>query len=76
MTVSGLTITREWRQLGHRQDRMTQKTLSVIPAPSPCINHVITHELCHFVHRDHGPAFERVMPDWERRKAGLECTLI
>ena len=28
MTVSGLTITRAWRQAGHRQDRMTQKTLS------------------------------------------------
>ena len=27
-TVSGLTITRAWRQPGHRQDRMTQKTLS------------------------------------------------
>ena len=30
MTVSGLTITRAWRQPGHRQDRMTQKTLSAI----------------------------------------------
>ncbi len=30
MTVSGLTITREWRQPGHRQDRTTQKTLSAI----------------------------------------------
>ena len=28
MTVSGLTITSAWRQPGHRQDRMTQKTLS------------------------------------------------
>ena len=28
MTVSSLTITRAWRQPGHRQDRMTQKTLS------------------------------------------------
>ena len=25
MTISGLTITRAWRQPGHRQDRMTQK---------------------------------------------------
>ena len=30
MTVSGLTITRVWRQPGHRPDRMTQKTLSAI----------------------------------------------
>ena len=38
MTVSGLTITRAWRQPGHRQDRMTQKTLSAFrqwPGPLP-----------------------------------------
>ena len=28
MTASGLTITRAWCQSGHRQDRVTQKTLS------------------------------------------------
>ena len=32
MTVSGLTITREWHQPAHRQDRMTQKTLSAVPS--------------------------------------------
>ena len=30
MTVSGLTITGEWRPSGHRQDRMIQKILSDI----------------------------------------------
>ena len=38
MTASGLTITRAWRQPGHRQDRMTQKTLSAFrqwPGPFP-----------------------------------------
>ncbi len=30
MTVSGMTITKELRQPGHRRDRMTQKTRSVI----------------------------------------------
>jgi len=39
MTVSGLTVTREWRQPAHRYDRMTQKTLSAIrkrwPGPFP-----------------------------------------
>ena len=35
MTVSGLTITRAWRQPGHRQDRMTQKTLSAFRSDGP-----------------------------------------
>ena len=35
MTVSGLTITRAWRQPGHRQDRMTQKTPICLPKRWP-----------------------------------------
>lgn len=40
------------------------------------IDYVITHELCHLVHPDHGPDFLKLlgerMPDWEARKARLE----
>ncbi len=48
----------------------------LIKAPKPCIAYVITHELCHLVHRDHTKAFfellETEMPDWKRWKEKLE----
>jgi predicted metal-dependent hydrolase len=48
----------------------------LIQAPSACIDYVITHEICHLKHPDHGHQFHRLLtrclPDWERRKARLE----
>lgn len=48
----------------------------LIKAPKPCIEYVITHELCHLIHRDHTKAFfellETEMPDWKRWKEKLE----
>lgn len=48
----------------------------LIKAPKPCIEYVITHELCHLVHRDHTKAFfellETEMSDWKRWKERLE----
>ena len=48
----------------------------LIKAPRPCIEYVITHELCHLVHPDHTKAFwellQKEMPDWERWKNKLE----
>ncbi len=48
----------------------------LIKTPKPCIEYVITHELCHLVHRDHTKAFydllESEMPDWKRWKDKLE----
>jgi predicted metal-dependent hydrolase len=47
-----------------------------VKAPASCIDYVVTHELCHAVHGNHGKAFYdllwRVMPDWHERKARLE----
>lgn len=52
----------------------------LVRAPRPCIEYVVTHELCHLKHRDHGAQFFRllgqVMPDWERRKQRLEAALL
>lgn len=48
----------------------------LILAPPSCIDYVVTHELCHLVHGNHGKRFyallRRVMPDWELRKSRLE----
>ena len=48
----------------------------LIKTPASCIDYVVTHELCHAVHGNHGKRFfdllRRTMPDWEQRKARLE----
>ena len=48
----------------------------LIKAPIPCIEYVITHELCHLAHPDHTKAFfdmlTREMPDWQRWKDKLD----
>lgn len=52
----------------------------LVRASRPCIEYVVTHELCHLKHRDHDAKFYRllgqVMPDWERRKGRLEAALL
>jgi predicted metal-dependent hydrolase len=53
--------------------------VALIKAPKPCIEYVITHELCHLLHRDHTKAFfellSKEMPDWKRWKERLERVL-
>lgn len=48
----------------------------LIKAPSACIDYVITHEICHLKHPDHGPKFQAMLqqlcPDWKRLKERLE----
>lgn len=48
----------------------------LIHAPSACIDYVITHEICHLKHPDHGRGFwnllKQLMPDWQTQKARLE----
>ena len=51
----------------------------LVKTSTSCIEYVVTHELCHAVHGNHGKKFyellRRVMPDWEIRKARLEKQL-
>ena len=48
----------------------------LIRAPSACVDYVITHEICHLKHPDHGPRFrallQQLCPDWVTLKARLE----
>lgn len=52
----------------------------LIKAPRSCIEYVITHELCHLIHREHNAQFFELlatqMPDWERWKNKLERLLM
>lgn len=51
----------------------------LIKAPTPCIEYVIVHELCHLVYHAHSRKFmelqNREMPDWEKWKNKLEQLL-
>lgn len=51
----------------------------LIKAPRPCIEYVITHELCHLIHRGHTAAFCELlgteMPDWKKWKDKLEVIM-
>ena len=52
----------------------------LIRAPVRCIDYVITHELAHIIHPNHGAAFydllDALMPDWRRRKQRLERLML
>ena len=43
--------------------------------PRECIEYVVVHELCHFIHPNHSKEFykfmEQFMPDWKERKGWL-----
>ena len=46
--------------------------MRLIAVPVMCIDYVVLHEMCHFVHFDHSRAFhalmDELMPDWLERK--------
>lgn len=77
---TGLTV----MHLRQRWGSMTRSgrlilNLALIRASTDFIDYVITHELCHLRHHNHGPDFfdllNQIMPDWENRKLRLEHQL-
>lgn len=48
----------------------------LLEAPRNCIEYVVMHELCHFIHPNHSKHFysflTMLMPDWRERKAALD----
>lgn len=51
----------------------------LLEAPKSCIEYVVLHELCHFIHPNHSKQFygfvTMLMPDWKERKKQLEKNL-
>ena len=52
----------------------------LLQAPMNCIEYVVMHEFCHFIHPDHSKRFyallAMLMPDWKERKTALEKTAV
>ena len=50
----------------------------LLEAPRNCIEYVVMHELCHFMHPNHSKYFyaflSMLMPDWKERKQFLDKT--
>jgi len=59
-----------------RPNKMTLN-LKLVQAPLASIDYVILHELCHFVEPNHSARYyqvlQRVLPDWQARKAALNA---
>lgn len=63
---------------GSCQPRRGTITLNkrLLEAPVACIQYVVIHEFCHFIHPDHSPRFyallSQLVPDWREYKKMLE----
>lgn len=66
---------KRWGSLSQTRRRILLNR-RLVEADDRLIDYVITHELCHLRHGDHGSEFLEaltdVMPDWRQRKARLE----
>lgn len=72
------TMKTRWGSLSSKGN-LTLNT-KLVCAPRECIDYVLTHELCHLTHRNHGPAFyrllEQTLPGWKKHKSKLEQSLV
>lgn len=52
----------------------------LLETPRHCIEYVVLHELCHFIHPNHSKQFYNfvtmLMPDWKERKVQLDKTAL
>lgn len=67
-------MTKRWGSAIRNQKIILNPAL--IHSSKDCIDYVITHELCHFVHKNHDKNFwkllDRKYPDWQKVKEKLE----
>ena len=63
-----------WGSCAHREGRISINKALVCVPPS-CVDYVMLHELVHFLHPDHSPAFHArmaaLLPDCREREAVL-----
>jgi hypothetical protein len=73
--LSVKAMRRRWGSMSPR-GRMCLN-VDLVRAPRPCIELVVTHELCHLEHKYHDLAFYRLlteaMPDWRQWKTLLQA---
>ena len=73
-------MTSRWGTCQPSKNTITLNT-RLIEAPQNCIEYVVFHEFCHFVHPNHSKQFyallQVMLPDWRERKELLEkCVAI
>ncbi len=70
------SMTSKWGSCRPKKGIITMNS-RLIETPISCIEFVMMHEFCHFIHPDHSKAFyvlmTRVMPDWQERKRVLNA---
>ncbi|MBP3539185.1 MAG: M48 family metallopeptidase [Oscillospiraceae bacterium] len=70
-------MTSRWGSCQPTRGVLTFNT-GLVHADAQCIEYVVAHEFCHFLHPDHSPAFHAelaaLIPDWRERKKRLNDT--
>ena len=59
----------------HTKKHIITISTALVRSPLPLLEFVVLHELVHFIHPNHSPAFYKelttLMPDWKARRAAL-----
>lgn len=73
--LSFRSMKRTWGSCRPSEGRLCFNT-ALARVPEECVEYVVYHEFCHFIHPNHSPAFHalmtRLLPDWKQRKTQLE----
>lgn len=73
------SMTSRWGSCHYTKGMITLNR-RLIEAPRHCIEHVVTHEFCHFIHPNHSKEFYALLgaecPHWRESKNELEKTVI